>query len=294
MPRHRPALLDADYLGAFPRGMRELGYIEGENLVIEWRFADGKFERLPGLAAELVRLNVDVIVTNGTPATKAAKEATATIPIVMGNVNDPLKVGFVKSLAHPGANITGLSVFPEDVTPKHLEMLLSMIPGLSRVAYLMNPFNSFHVENLSAVQATASKAGVKILPVSARTVEEIDNAFSMMAKERAAAVILGADALFTQEVRKTAELAAKYRLPAISGLREYVEAGGLVSYGVSRAYNFRRAANYVDKILKGAKPADLPVEQPTTLEMVVNLRTAKALGLSIPQSVLLRADSVIE
>ena len=290
----RPVSLDAHYYGAFLRGMRELGYVEGKNLVIEWRFAEGKYERLAVLAAELVQLKVDVIVTAGTPATGVAQKATTTIPIVMGTVGDPVGSGFVKSLARPGGNITGLSEIAVDLSPKLLEMLISMVPKLSRVAVLMNPGNSSHATRLKSIQAAAQAVSVTILPAEARTAKEIENAFSMMAQKKTGAVIVMVDALFNQQVRQIAELAAKNRLPTISGLREYVEAGGLMSYGQNLADNFRRAATYVDKILKGAKPGDLPVEQPTNFELFINGKTAKALGLKIPQSLLISADKVIE
>jgi putative ABC transport system substrate-binding protein len=291
----RPISLESDYLGAFPRGMRELGYDEGRNFVIEWRFADGKAERLPSLAAELVRLKVDVIVTNGTAAASAAQKATTTIPIVIGSAGDPVGSGFVRSLAHPGGNITGLSLVIDETSPKGLEMLLGIVPGLSRVAVLMNPTNPVHATALKSIQTAAQKFnGVKILPVEARTAQEIENAFFIMAKEKTGAVVVQIDSLFIQRGRQIVELAAKNRLPSISENREYAEAGGLMSYGPSFTDIFRRAATYVDKIIKGAKPGDLPVEQPTIFELFINRKTAKALGLTIPQSLLISADKVIE
>ena len=290
----RPASLDSHFLSAFPRGMRELGYVEGKNLVIEWRFADGKFERLPGLAAELVQLKVDVIVTPAPQATSAAQKSTTTIPIVMANSDDPVGSGFVKSLAHPGGNITGLSNITGDISPKHLEMLLSMVPKLTRVAVLVNPTESSYAMVLKSVQSAAQRTSATILPVEARTAPEIEKAFSAMARGKAGAVIVAADSFFTQQRRQIAELAAKNRLPTISEYREYAEAGGLMSYGSNRPEQFRRAATYVDKILKGTKPGDLPVEQPTKFELIINGRTAKALGLKIPQSLLISADKVIE
>jgi putative ABC transport system substrate-binding protein len=287
--------VDTDYsYGPFRQGMRELGYVEGKNLVIEWRSAEGKAERLPDLAAELVQLKVDVIVVAGAAATSAAQKATTTIPIVMGATTDPAGSGFAKSLARPGANITGLSIVTVDISPKHLEMLLSMVPTLSRVAVMLNPTNAGHLAILKRVEAAAQKVGVKILPVNARTPQEIEKAFSIIAKENAKAVIAAADALFNQQVRQIAELSAKNRLPTISVIREYVEAGGLMSYGPKLADSYRRAATYVDKIFKGTKPGDLPVEQPMTFELFINRKTAKALGLTIPQSLLISADKVIE
>ena len=290
----RPGSLDSDVYGAFVRGLRELGYVEGKNLVIEWRFADGMLERLPGLAAELVRLKVDIIVITGTQATSAAQKATTTIPIVMANVSDPVGGGFVKSLAHPGGNITGLSNITGELSPKHLEMLHSMVPKVSHVAVLVNPTSSSNTAVLKNVQAAAQKVGVKILPVEARAPQEIENAFSIMAQKKAGAVIVVRDAVFNQQARQIAELTAKNRLPSIWANREYAEAGGLMSYGPSFTDQYRRAAIYVDKILKGAKPADLPVEQPTKFELLINGKTAKALGLKIPQSLLIMADKVIE
>jgi len=282
------------YYGPFRQGMRELGYVEGRNLVIEWRSAEGKVERLPALAAELVQLKVDLIVTTGTPVASAAQKATATIPIVIANANDPVGTGLVKSLSHPGANITGLSNLASDISLKNLEILLSLVPRLSLVAVLVNPDYSTHAAILKSTQTAAGKLNLKVLPVEARTAQEIGRAFSAIARERAGAVIVVTNAVFVQHGRQIAGLAAKHRLPSIAGSREYVQAGGLVSYGTNLSDNYRRAATYVDKILKGAKPGDLPVEQPTTFELFVNRKTAKALGIAIPQELLLRADKVIE
>jgi putative ABC transport system substrate-binding protein len=280
--------------GAFLQGMRELGYVEGKNLIIERRLAEGKVERLPDLAAELVQLKVDVIVTAGAQPTSAAHKATTTIPIVMGNSIDPVGSGFIVSLARPGGNITGLSNLIGDLSPKHFEMLRSMVPKLSRVAILMNPTNSGHAMILKTVQTAAQKSGVKILPVQARSPQEIESAFSTMTKHNAEAVIVANDAFLNQQRRQIAELAAKNRLASVAAVREYVEAGGLMSYGPNFVESYRRAATYVDKIFKGAKPGDLPVEQPTKFELVINHKTAKALGLTIPQSLLISADKVIE
>jgi putative ABC transport system substrate-binding protein len=279
---------------AFVQGMRELGYVENKNLAIEWRFADGKNERLAGLAAELVQLKVDVIVAAGVPPTSAAQKATSTIPIVMGNSIDPVGSGFVASLARPGGNITGLSSLIVDLSPKHFEMLRSMVPKLSRVAILVNPANSGHATILKSVQTAAQKSSVKLLPVQARNPQEIESAFSTMTRENAEAVIVANDGVFTQQQRQIAKLAAKHRLPSVTLRREYVEAGGLMSYGPSFVEQYRRAATHVDKIFKGAKPGDLPVEQPTKFELIINRKTAKALGLTIPQSLLISADKVIE
>jgi putative ABC transport system substrate-binding protein len=291
--RRRPESIESDFIGAFPRGMRELGYVEGRNLVIEWRF-DERSERLPHLAAELVGLKVDVVVSGSSQAISALQRATTTIPIVMATSGDPIGSGFVKSLSRPGGNITGLSNLSSDVGSKQLELLLGMMPKLSRVALLKNPANPSLGTFLENVQSAARGVGVKVLPVEARTEQEIQSAFPVMMQAKAEAVIVAADALLVQHYRKIAELALKHRLPSSSTIREYAEAGGLLSYGPNLAEQFRRAATYVDKIIKGAKPADLPVEQITTFELFINTKTAKALGLSVPQSLLLRADRVFE
>jgi putative tryptophan/tyrosine transport system substrate-binding protein len=294
IPRSRPTSVDADYFRAFPKGMRELGYVEGKNLVIEWRTADGKYERLPGLAAELVQLKVDVIVAGTQIATSVAQKATTTIPIVMVNVTDPVGSGLVTSLARPGGNITGLSNISGEISTKHLEILLSMMPKLSRVALLVNPATSENVAALKNIQAAAPRVGVTVLPLEARNLQEIENAFFRMTKENAGAVIVPREPVFNQNARQIAELAIKHRMPSAFGSGEPVEVGGLVSYGSSSADAYQRAATYVDKILKGAKPADLPIEQPTKFELVINMKTAKALGITIPQSVLIGVDRVIE
>lgn len=287
--------VDTDYYyGPFRQGMRELGYIEGRNLAIEWRSAEGRAERLPALVADLVQLKVDVIVTAGSAATSAAQQATSALPIVMATTPDPVGSGFVESLLRPGANITGLSNLSVDINRKHLEIMLSIIPRLSRVAVLINPTNSSHAAILKSTQDAARKLDIKVLPAEARTPQEIERAFSAMARERAGAVIIAIDAFFIQQGGQIAHLAAKQRLPSMAGSREYVEAGGLMSYGQNLADNYRRAATYVDKILKGARPGDLPVEQPTTFELFINRKTAKTIGLAIPQELLLRADRVIE
>lgn len=288
------ASLSSFNTNAFLKGMRELGYVEDRNLVVEWRFAEGKFERLPGLAAELVHLQVDVIVTAGSTGIAAAQKATSTIPIVMATAGDPVVGGFVKSLARPGGNITGLSSMNDDIGAKLLDLLLSLVPKLSRVAVLVSPTSRTSHAISEGVQAGAQKAGVKTLLAEASTPQEIENAFSMMAREKIDAVIVGPSTFFVVQQRQIAELALKYRMPSMFGNRVNVQAGGLMSYAQNIADSFRRSATYVDKILKGAKPGDLPIEQPVTLELVVNLKTAKALGLTIPQTILLRADEVIE
>ena len=286
--------LDSDFFGEFSRGMRELGYIEGKNLVVEWRSAGGKVDRLPNLAAGLVQQKVDVIVAAGAQAVRAAQTATTRIPIVMGTAGDPVGSGFVKNLAHPGGNITGLSDISSDVSPKLLDLLLGVVPNLAHIAVLVNPDNSSHITLLKSVRTAAEKAGVTITPITARNSREIDAAFVAIEKSKNKALIATADAFFNQQSRQIAELAAKHRVPVISGFWQYVDAGGLMSYGQNFGDNFRRAAVFVDKILKGAKPSDLPVEQAIKVEFLVNLRTAKALGLKIPSSLLYRADRVIE
>jgi putative ABC transport system substrate-binding protein len=292
--RNRPVSLETGNYGAFLQGMREHGYVEDKNLVIEWRFTEGRAELLPVLAAELVRLKVDTIVTTSTPTAQAAQKATTTIPIVMVSVSNPVESGLVKSLARPGGNITGLSSLSNDVVPKQLEMLLRMVPKLSRVAVLVNPTNSSMNTGLKNIQAAADKVKVKVLPVEASTVSEIEKAFSAIAREKADAVILGTDPLFNQQARQIAELAMKNRLASIAMFRQSAEAGVLMSYGTSGTERFRRVAVHVDKILKGAKPGDLPIELPTEFELVINRKTANALGLTIPQSILVQATKVIE
>ena len=281
-------------LSAFKQGLQEFGYVEGKNLTLQLRFADGKLERVPGLATELVSLKVDIIVSFGTATTSALQKATSTIPIVMANTFDPIGNGLVKTLARPGGNITGLSSLGGEIGGKHLEMLLSVAPKLSRVAVLLNPGNQSNPLFLKSIQSAALKTNAKILPLEARTAPEIENAFSAMTQGKAGAVIVARDGLFISEARQISELALKNQLPSISEQAEHAEAGGLMSYGVNQREQFRRAATYVDKILKGAKPADLPVEQPAKFELVINRKMAKALGLTIPQALLVSADKVIE
>ena len=287
--------VDADFVyGPFIQGMRELGYVEGRNLVIEWRSAKGKFERLPELAAELVRLKPDVLATQGTPAAQAAQKATTTIPIVMISVGDPVSTGLVKSLARPGGNSTGLVNMSTELGPKLLETLRDMVPKVTRVAVLVSPANASSTILLKNVQAAAQKVGVKIQPVEASTPQEIANGFAAMARQNAGALIVSLDPFFQQQINQIVELAAKQRLPSIAGYGEYVEAGGLMSYGQNIRENYKRAATYVDKIFKGAKPGDIAVEQPMRFELVVNLKTAKALGLKFPPTIMVLATKVIE
>lgn len=290
--RVRPDSFDSGTAGNFRRGMRELGYVEGKNLMIEWRFAEGKPERLRSLVDELLLLKVDVIVAGGTLPASVAQKATTVVPIVMGSSGDPVGSGLVKSLAQPGGNITGLTNISGDISPKHLELLISVMPKLSRVAILVNPHNPAHTATLKNVDSAAKKVGIKTLSVEARNPQEIESAFSVMSRSKVDAVVVENESLNYQ--LQVAEIAAKNRLPAISGRREFAEAGGFLSYGPSSDDQFRRVATYVNKIFKGAKPADLPVEQPTKFELVINKKTAKALGLKIPDSILVRADKVIE
>ena len=286
-PTDNPHLLEA-----FRQGLRELGYVEGQNIAIEYRFGEGRPERLPALAADLVRLKVDVIVTGAPPAPEAAKQATSTIPIVFAVTGDPVAQGLVASLARPGGNITGLANLAQEVVGKQLELLKEVAPKVSRVAVLQNPSNHAHPFVLRQAEGAARALGLQLHIVQARTPAEIDAAFAAMRSQRAGGVLVLRDSLFSAQRTQIPALAAKSRLPAVYGLREEAEAGGLMAYGANVLLMYRRAATYVDKILKGAKPADLPVEQPTKFELVVNLKTAKALGLTIPQSILVRADEV--
>jgi putative tryptophan/tyrosine transport system substrate-binding protein len=293
-PQRRPGSLETGIFGAFLNGMRELGYAEGRNLSVEWRFADGRYEQLGELAAQLVQLRVNVIVTLGTIATAAAQKATTTIPIVMGSVDNPVGGGFVKTLARPGGNITGLSNIAVDVSPKLLEMLRAVVPALSRVALLLHPDNTSHAARLKSMETAGHRIGVTIVPFSVRSPNEFDGAFHAMARSKVHGLVVARDTFFNEQSRLIANRAAKNRLASIAGVREYAEAGGLMSYGSSLLEYFRHAAVYVDKIFKGAKPADLPVEQPAKLELLINRATAKALGLQIPQSLLASADEIIE
>ena len=280
---------------AFLQELRDLGYIEGRNLVIEYRSAEGKSEQLPALAAELVALKVDVIVAPSTVAAQAAKQATRTLPIV--SVAIPVTSGLVTSLARPGGNVTGLSFFSPELVGKCLEQLKLAVPAVSRVAALWQPGGQgepTEKEMLKAAEVAARALGVRLQFVEARGPENFDRAFSEMTRARAGALTVLPSNMFISERRRLVDLAAKNRLPAVYPWREFVDAGGLMSYGLNVADLFRRAATYVDKILKGAKPADLPVEQPTKFELVINLKTAKTLGLTIPQSLLQRADQVID
>jgi putative ABC transport system substrate-binding protein len=282
---------------AFRQGLRDLGYVEGRNVVIEYRDAEGKLERLPALAAELVALKVDVIVAGGTPQALAAKQATRTLPIVFAAAADPVTSGLVASLARPGGNVTGLSMLTPELVGKCLEQLKQAVPGVSRVAVLWQPGalgERTEKDMLKGAEVAARALGVRLQFLEARGPADFDRAFSEMTRARADALTVLPSTMLNAERRRLVDLAAKNRLPAVYPWREGVDAGGLMSYGPDFADLFRRAATYVDKILKGAKPADLPIEQSTKYELVINLKTAKALGLTIPPSLLQRADEVIE
>ncbi len=279
---------------AFLRGLRDLGWVEGQNIVIERRNAEGRYERLPDLAADLVRLRVDIIVASGSPAPLAAKRATSTIPIVMTNAGDPVGSGLVTSLGRPGGNVTGLSLLTPALVGKQLELLKEVVPKVNRAAVLTNPGHSASARMLTEAEAAMRPLGLQLQVLDARGPGEFEAAFSAMTRGRAGALLILADPMFFGERKRLADLAARSRLPAVSGLREFADAGILMAYGASLSDLFRRAATFVDKILKGAEPAALPVEQPTTFELVINLKTAKALGVTIPQSLLLRADQVLE
>ncbi len=296
----RVAFLEAGTMGSdlwqvTRDGLRELGYVEGQNLIIEFRSAEGQFERLPGLLAELIRLQVNVIVTAGDAVVVAAKQATSTIPIVMAAVSDPIGRGFVASLARPGGNVTGTSNVAIALTAKWLELAKELVRGVSRVAVLGNGANPTHPFFWAEAQSSARDIGLTVYNVDARSPGEFDHAFASMAHERVGAVVILPDPMLRSGRTRLSELSVKHRLPSIFPIPpEGASSGGLISYGPSLRTNFRRAATYVDKILKGAKPGDLPIQQPTTFELVIDLKTAKALGLTIPQSLLLRADQMIE
>jgi ABC-type uncharacterized transport system substrate-binding protein len=281
-------------LAGFRDGLRELGWVEGQNIVVEYRWAEGHFDRLPALAEELVRLKVDVIVAPTSIYAGAARRATSTIPIIFASHADPIGSGHVASLARPGGNATGLTIMMSETTAKGLEVLKEAIANLMRVAAVWDPATPSHRPGMQAVEAMAKALGIQIQSLAVAGPAEYDNAFSAMVRERAGAVIVLSTPLFMAGARPLAELALRHRLPSMFGPREHAEAGGLMSYGPDRADLYRRAAGYVDKILKGAKPADLPVQQATKPELVVNLKTAKMLGLTISPAVLLRATDVIQ
>ena len=290
-----PTSPEASHVWAgFFQGLRQLGYVEGQNIVIEGRYYGDSIERLPALAAELVRLPVDVIVAGAAPAPEEAKRATSTIPIVMANHFDPVGSGLVTSLARPGANVTGLSMVTPELRVKQLQLLKEAVPRLMNVAVLSNPTIPSHARDVRELEVAAPSLKVRLEVAEARAPNEFPEAFARMTRKRAGALLILTGSMFFAHRARLAELSAKNHLPSVYLLREYAEAGGLMAYGPSVPDMFGRAATYVDRILKGAKPADLPVEQPTKFELVINLKTAKALGLTIPQTLLLRADQVIQ
>jgi putative ABC transport system substrate-binding protein len=283
---------NAANLDSFRRGLRELGYVEGKNFVIEYRSAEGRDERFAALATELVRLKVDLIVTRGTPATLAAKNATGTIPVVIAGIGDPVAQGIVASLARPGANITGVSPLVTETYPKRVELLRALVPRATRVAALFNMGNPAHPPEWKEVELAARSLGMQAQLLDVRNPEDLAPAFDAAVRQRADGIVVSVDTLTQANRRHIVELAARHRLPAIYATSEFD--GGLAAYGVNYADAYRHAASFVDRIIKGAKPADLPMEQPTTLQLVLNLKTAKALGLTIPPSLVLQADRVIE
>jgi putative tryptophan/tyrosine transport system substrate-binding protein len=279
---------------AFRQSLRDRGYIENRNISIERRFAEGNYDRLPGLAAELVRRRVDVIAAYSTPAAKAALGATKSIPIVMSGVVDPVATGLVVGLARPGGNVTGLSLMAPEIVGKQMQLLKELIPSVSRIAVLWNPANPSGAPQLQEAEVAARALKVQLQPLEARKGDDLDRVLATMTRARADGMVVVVDGVFIDSRIRLARLAEKARLPAVYGLREHVEVGGLMFYGASPVDQARRAATLVDKILKGAKPGDLPVEQPTEFELVINLKTARALRLSVPQSVLVRADEMIQ
>jgi putative tryptophan/tyrosine transport system substrate-binding protein len=285
---------DSPIWNAFRQGLRDLGYVDGQNIAFEYRYAGGMPDRLAWVAVELVRRPVDLIATFGTAPTLAAKQATTTIPIVMIGIGDPVGAGLVPSLARPGGNITGNTILGPEIAGKRLQLLKEVIPALSRVAFLWNPNNASHPGQLAELREAATTLGIKLLPVAVRSSDELDDAFAAMTRERPDAFLMTADPLHQLSIGRIIDFLASNRLPAMFVTREVAVAGGCLSYGASLPDLFRRGASYAHKILQGTKPADLPVEQPVKFELVVNLKTAKAIGLSIPESFLLRADEVIE
>ena len=286
--------LEAHLVGPFRDGLRELGYVENKNIVIEYRWAEGKYERFPALIAELLAVPVDIIVTAGTPASLAVKKATSSIPLVMIAVGDPVGTGLIKSLNQPGANVTGVTSIASDLEGKRLELLREVVPRVSHVAVLWNPVSPFQVVSEKELQAAAQTFHIKVLSLGVKAVEELDSAFQAIRKERPEALLVLADRFFLHNRARIMDFALQNRLPGVHAYQELVEVGGLMSYGPSYADMHRRAAYFVDRILKGAKPGELPVEQPKKFELVINLRTAKQIGLSIPPHVLVRADRVIK
>ena len=279
---------------AFRRGLRELGAVEGRDYIVEYRSADGRAERFPDLAAELVHLPVDVIVTRGTPAARAAKNATETIPVVMAAIGEPLEVGVVASLARPGGNVTGFSAFVTELAAKRVELAKELLPDVSRVGFLNNMSNPVIPPQWEITISAARSLGIGAVLLDVRRSEDVPRAFEIAVQHKVNALLVGIDAVTQANLQEIIDHAARTRLPAIYASKEFVDAGGLLTYSVSYPHLYFRAAGLVDKILKGARPGNLPVEQPTTLELVINLKTAKALGLAVPPALLSRADEVIE
>jgi putative ABC transport system substrate-binding protein len=281
-------------LEEFRAGLRDLGYVEGRNIAIEYRWGDGKFERLPGLAAELIRLKIDLIAVWGTPAALAAKRATSTLPIVMIAVGDPEETGLVASLARPGGNLTGMANLGGAVVAKQLELLTQVVPGIARIAVLRNPDNPSLIPQAKGAVASARSLGLQLQFFDVRSLDDFEAAFAAMAGGRAAGLLVLADPLFLTQRRPIAELAIRHRLPAVTARSEIADAGIMIAYGASNFEAYRSAATFIDKILRGAKPADMPVQQSAIFEFVVNLKTAKALGIQFPQQLLVRADRVVQ
>jgi putative ABC transport system substrate-binding protein len=288
------AELETNLVGPFRDELRTLGYEDGRNIHIEYRWANGEYDRFPALVSELLAAKVELIVTAGTPAAQAVKRATKTVPLVMVAVGDPVGTGIVPSLARPGGNITGLSSIAPDLEGKRLELLRELMPALSHVAAIWNPLNAFHATSMKQVHTAAEKLRIKVLPVALGKTEDLDNAFKTILQERPQALLILADRVYLHDRQPIMDFATKNRLPSVSAYRELVLAGGLMSFGPSYEHMHRRAADYVVKILKGAKPGDLPIEQPTKFDLRINLKTAKAIALKIPDTFVLRADEVIE
>ena len=288
------AALEANLIRPWREGLRDFGYVEGQNLAVEYRWAEGRYERFPALIAELLALKVDVIVTAGTPAAQAVKRASSTIPLVMIAVGDPVGTGLVGSLGRPGGNATGLVSIAPDLEGKRLQLLQEIVPNLTLVALLTNPANPFHVGSEQQLRSAATAMHVKAQSFAVRNESEFDAAFETMLRQRPGAMIMLADRLFLHHRKRIADFALKHRLPAVYAYQELVEAGGLMSFGPSYPGMHRRAAYFVDRIVKGASPSELPMEQPSQFELMINVKTARALGLTIPPSLLLRADRVIE
>lgn len=282
------------YFSAFVAALRALGYVEGKNLVIDWRFAEGSFDRLAALAGDLARAKLDLIVTHSTQAAQAAKRATSTVPIVIVGVGDPVGAGLIGSLSRPGGNVTGLSNVAVDLSGKQFDLLQAALPKLARVAVLINPTHPAHPQVVKQVQAAAARAGVSVVVIEASKPADVERAMTVLKRERADAFIVAPDPLFLMQRRLIAELASRNRVPSMSWTRDLAAAGGCMSYGQDLAEQFRHASAYVDKILRGAKPGELPVEQPTKIEFVINLRTARAIGIAIPETLLVRADEIIQ